>query len=109
MAKRSKVSNDSNVQFANKRLRKLLTRLPIVARSVRQRCIKSCNCLFEGVSIRGISRITGRALGTVTQIASQASQKAQMVHNQEVNGVAVEAILADEMWSFVEKNKPTAR
>jgi transposase-like protein len=61
----------------------------------------------EGVSIRGISRLTGRALGTVTEIVNQASAKAQMVHNQEVSEVEVEAILSDEMWSFVPKNKPS--
>lgn len=57
----------------------------------------------EGVSIRGISRISGRSIGTVTQIVNQTSQKAQMVHNQEVRDVEVEAIAADEFWSFVKK------
>jgi hypothetical protein len=32
-----------------------------------------------------------------------ASQKAQMIHNQELGQVETEAIGADEFWSFVEK------
>jgi hypothetical protein len=59
----------------------------------------------EGVSLRGISRISGRAIGTVTDIVKQTAQRSQMIHNQEVSEVEVESIAADEMWSFVEKNK----
>jgi transposase-like protein len=61
----------------------------------------------EGVGVRGISRISGRSIGTVTQIISQTAQKAQMVHNQEVTDVEVDTVVADELWSFVEKNKLT--
>ncbi len=59
----------------------------------------------EGVSIRGISRISGRSINTVTQIVQQTAQKAQMVHNQEVTELEVSTIAADELWSFVEKNR----
>jgi hypothetical protein len=31
-----------------------------------------------------------------------------MVHNAEVEAVDTDAIAADELWSFVEKNKSTA-
>ena len=34
-------------------------------------------------------------------------QKAQMIHNAEVQQVKTEDISADEMWSFVEKNRLT--
>jgi transposase-like protein len=60
-----------------------------------------------GVSLRGISRITERSVGTVTQLVQQASEKAQMVHNQEVSQIDSETIAADELWSFVKKNKRT--
>jgi transposase-like protein len=63
----------------------------------------------EGSSLRGVSRISLRAYGTVASIIRQASQKAQMVHNQEVQTVETDAISADELWSFVEKNRNTAR
>lgn len=37
-----------------------------------------------------------------------ASQKAQLVHNEEVQDVECEQIMADEMWSFIQRNKNTA-
>ena len=62
----------------------------------------------EGSSLRGISRISGLAYDTVVSIVQAASEKAQMVHNAEVQAVNTDAIGADELWSFVEKNKSTA-
>jgi transposase-like protein len=59
----------------------------------------------EGSSLRGISRISGLAYDTVVSIVQAAAQKAQMVHNAEVQNVDTHAIGADELWSFVEKNK----
>jgi transposase len=50
----------------------------------------------EGVSLRGISRITGRSIATVTQIVQKASEKAQMVHNQEVSQIGTESVASDE-------------
>jgi transposase-like protein len=62
----------------------------------------------EGSSLRGVSRISGRAYGTVVSLVRAASQKAQMIHNQEVQQIETEEVSADEMWSFVEKNRKTA-
>ena len=62
----------------------------------------------EGSSLRGISRISGLAYDTVASIVHAASEKAQMVHNIEVQSVDTDAIAADELWSFVEKNKNIA-
>lgn len=59
----------------------------------------------EGSSLRGISRITELAYNTVVSIVRAASTKAQLVHNDQVEEVATEEVSADEMWSFVEKNK----
>jgi transposase-like protein len=59
----------------------------------------------EGSSLRGISRISGLAYDTVVSIVQAAALKAQMVHNAEVSSVDTDAIAADELWSFVEKNK----
>ncbi len=61
----------------------------------------------EGVSIRGISRISGRSIGTVTQIVRQTAQKAQRVPNQAVIALEVATIAADGLGSFVEKNRLT--
>ncbi len=62
----------------------------------------------EGSSLRGISRISGLTYDTVATIVHAASEKAQMVHNAKVQSVDTDAIAADELWSFVEKNKNTA-
>lgn len=62
----------------------------------------------EGSSLRGVSRISGLAYDTVVSIVRSSAQKAQMVHNASVQDVDTDAIAADELWSFVEKNKNTA-
>ena len=62
----------------------------------------------EGSSLRGISRIGRRAYGTVVSLVRDASQKAQQVHNHEVQQVESEELVADEMWSFVKKSNNTA-
>ena len=67
-----------------------------------------CNPKPVGSSLRGISRISGLAYDTVVSIVRSSAQKAQMVHNSEVKNVDTDAIAADELWSFVEKNKNTA-
>ena len=59
----------------------------------------------EGSSWRGISRITGLAYNTVVSLVRAASQKAQLVHNAEVQAVETEEVSADELWSFVSKNR----
>ena len=62
----------------------------------------------EGSSLRGIARIGKRAYGTVVSLVKAASQKAQLIHNQAVKAVETEAIIGDEMWSFVKKNRSNA-
>ncbi|CAA9590332.1 hypothetical protein AVDCRST_MAG81-5044 [uncultured Synechococcales cyanobacterium] len=59
----------------------------------------------EGSSLRGISRITGLAYNTVVSIVRSASNKAQLVHNEQVEAVSTSEVSADEMWSFVQKNR----
>lgn len=56
-------------------------------------------------SLRGISRTTRLAYNTVVSIVRAASQKAQLVDNAEVQAVQTEEVSADEMWSFVQKNR----
>jgi transposase-like protein len=62
----------------------------------------------EGSSLRGISRTIGLAYNTVVSIVRAASQQAQLVHNAEVQAVQTEAVSADELWSFVLKNRSNA-
>jgi transposase-like protein len=62
----------------------------------------------EGSSLRGISRITRLAYNTVVSIVRASSAKAQLVHNDQVGQVTTQEVSADEMWSFVQKNRSTA-
>lgn len=61
----------------------------------------------EGSSLRGVARISGRAYGTIVSLVRAASQKAQMIHNALVEQVKTIGITADELWSFIQKNKNT--
>ena len=63
----------------------------------------------KGSSLRGISRTTQLAYITVVSIIRAASQKAQLVHNQEIQAVETEEVSADELWSFVSKNRSNAQ
>ncbi len=61
----------------------------------------------EGSSLRGISRISHLAYGTVVSIIRAASYKVQMIHNALVQRIETKAVIADELWSFVQKNNST--
>lgn len=62
----------------------------------------------EGSSVRGVARISsGRAYGTVVNLGQDASHRAQMIHNALVQQVKTIAIIADQLWSFIQKNKNT--
>jgi hypothetical protein len=52
--------------------------------------------------------VSGLSYNTGVSLIRAASQKAQMVHNAEVQAVDTDAIAADELWSFVEKNNANA-
>lgn len=62
----------------------------------------------EGSSLRGISRTSGLAYNTVVSIVRAASHRAQQVHNAQVQTVQPQEVSADEMWSFVQKNRSNA-
>jgi lambda repressor-like predicted transcriptional regulator len=59
----------------------------------------------KGSSLRGISRTSGLAYNTVVSIVRAASQRAQQVHNAQVQTVETPEVCALEMWSFVQKNR----
>lgn len=70
------------------------------------RIVLQAHC--EGTSLRGISRVSGLSYNTGVSLIRAGSQKAQLIHNAQVQAVDTDAIAADEMWSFVEKNKSIA-
>ena len=61
----------------------------------------------EGVSHIGIARLTKRSYNTVVDVVRASSQKAQLIHNEEIKDVETDQVIADEMWSFVKKSKNT--
>lgn len=70
------------------------------------RIVLQAHC--QGTSLRGISRVSGLSYNTGVRRIRAGSQKAQLIHNAQVQAVDTDAIAADEMWSFVEKNRSTA-
>lgn len=69
------------------------------------RIVLQAHCVLT--SLRGISRVSGLSYNTGVSLIRAGSQKAQLIHNAQVQGVDTDAIAADELWSFVEKNKNT--
>jgi hypothetical protein len=78
------------------------------AMSVLNKFTKCCKRTARAVAYRGISRTSGLAYNTVVSIVRSASQKAQWVHNGEVQSVETEEGCADEMGSFVAENRSNA-
>jgi hypothetical protein len=66
-----------------------------------------CNLTHKEAAGAALAVLVARAYDTVVSIIQAAAQKAQLVHNAEVQNVDTDAIAADELWSFVEKNKNT--
>lgn len=60
---------------------------------------------MKGAVCAPVSRIVGLAYNTVVSIVRAASQRAQLVQNAEVQAVETTEVSADELWSFVSKNK----
>lgn len=108
MAKRVKGVNAISAKNVGKLLLKLSIPYTTVAAVSEEEVRIVLQAHTEGSSLRGISRISGLAYDTVVSIVQAAARKAQMVHNAEVQAVDTDAIGADELWSFVEKNKNTA-
>ena len=97
--------NAISVLFANRRSRKVLIVCTIALYVNPEQIRQVLQAHSEGSSLRGISRITGLAYNTVVSLVRAASQKAQLVHNAEVQSVETEEVSADELWSFVSKNR----
>lgn len=105
MEKPRKGSRDTSVLAVEKLSPNTLTVSTMVVISQREEVHTILQAHGEGIRLRGISRISGRAYGTVVSLLQSASQKALMIHNKEVKQIETEEVIADEMWSFVEKNR----
>lgn len=57
----------------------------------------------EGVSLRGIARLSKRSYNIGVDVVRAARLKAQLVYNEEIKDVDTDQVVADETWSFVKK------
>ena len=74
------------------------------------RCRSLCDFTAE-VGATGVpkfmqfcTRTSGLAYNTVVSLVRAASQRAQQVHNAQVQSVETDEVSADEMWTFVKKS-----
>jgi transposase len=56
--------------------------------------------LYEGQSIRAITRLTGASKNTVTKLLIDAGEACAAYHDEHVRGLASRRIQVDEIWSF---------
>lgn len=78
----------------------------------REKQIQVLNCLVEGVSVRGTSRLTGVAKNTITKLLLEAGDACWAYHYQNVRDLASKRVQCDEIWAFVgakEKNVPVEK
>jgi hypothetical protein len=99
------VINAITVLGASKPFVKVLTRFTTSGMSAQNRFNKCYQPIAKAQGKRGISRITGLAYNTVVSIVCSSSLRAQLVHNDSVEQVETEEVSADQMWSFVQKNR----
>lgn len=74
--------------------------------------IQILQMLCEGVSMRGISRITGCSINTVDKLLVETGRKCDQFHYMNVNGLACKNVQVDEIWAFCyakEKNLEGAK
>jgi lambda repressor-like predicted transcriptional regulator len=105
MAKHPVESNGIFALVAIKPSMNALIPSTIIVMSAQSKFAKCSKHEREGSSLRGISRTSGLAYNTVVSILRAASQRTQQVHNAQVQTVEIQEVSADEMWSFVQKNR----
>ena len=82
-----------------------LIRSTIVVNSPPKRFIPFSNPILRGAVCGESVALENALYGTVTSRVNAASQKAQMIHNQELQAVDTDQVIADELWSFVKKTE----
>ena len=68
--------------------------------------------LYEGNSLRAISRVTGIAFNTVSKLLVDAGKACEAFHNETVKNVSAQRVQCDEIWAFTyakQKNVATAK
>ena len=74
------------------------------------RALMCLNLLVEGMSIRGVERVTGTHRDTVCRLLALADERCPAKMAELIQGVEVSDVQADELWGFVGmKEKTKAR
>ena len=76
-----------------------------------KRRVEILHLLVEGNSLRGVSRLTGASINTVTKLLVDVGEVCGDFHHEYVREVPAISIQCDELWSFCyakRKNVPTA-
>lgn len=71
-----------------------MNKLPLETR------VQILSMLVEGCTMRGISRMTGVSINTVTKLLENAGETCIALHDEKVQNVAAKRIQCDEIWSF---------
>jgi len=83
-----------------------MNKLPLARR------VMILNGLWEGVSMRAISRMADVSINTVTKLLEDAGETCLALHDELVRDVKAQRVQADEIWSFCyakAKNVATAK
>lgn len=64
----------------------------------------SCNHTVREPACVALAALAGYPTTLFVSLIRAGSQKAQLIHNAQVQAIDTDAIAADEIWSFVEKN-----
>ena len=71
-----------------------MNKLPLETR------VQILSMLVEGCTMRGISRMTGVSINTVTKLLEDAGETCIALHDEKVRNVKSRHVQCDEIWSF---------
>ncbi len=71
--------------------------------------IRICKLLAERISFRGVARATDHHLDTIRAVADVVAKHCKKFNDYFIKELQLTPIEVDEMWSFVKKNKKTAK
>lgn len=94
------------LRLDSKHIVQCMNKLPIQTR------IKILNRVYEGSSLRSISRITGASINTVSKLLEDAGEVCSAFHDEHVRNVKAKRVQVDEIWAFIyakDKNVATAK
>ncbi|QEG34863.1 IS1 family transposase [Bythopirellula goksoeyrii] len=72
------------------------------------KAVVALNLLLEGMSVRATSRMTGMKIGTICDLILHVGENCQRYLDTKIQGVKVEDVEVDEIWSFVGCKNRTA-